>query len=183
MNARFDLSAVRALAAGEFDAGVPALARLLADAVDEGAGLHFMPPLAPSDALAYWRSLRDDVNARKRLVIGAFVHGELAGSVQLVPAAATNMPHRAEVQKLIVAAAHRRLGLGRALMHALHDAARLQGRPLLTLVTRRGGGAEPFYAALGYREAGCIPGGVLGPRGERHDSVLMVRDLAAPAAR
>lgn len=54
------------------------------------------------------------------------------------------------VEELMVDAALRRAGVGRALMAAFETWARRRGCRLVTLATRR---AAPFYAALGYERS------------------------------
>ena len=78
---------------------------------------------------------------------------------------------------MIVASALQGRGLGRALLHGLHEAARQRGRSLVLLNTRRGDRAERFYRGLGYQEAGVIPGYSLGPDGEVYDNLLLYRRL------
>ena len=64
----------------------------------------------------------------------------------------------AEVQKLLVHPAARRRGLARALMLRAQQEAARAGRNLLTLDTRAGDAAENLYRAMGWQEAGRIPG-------------------------
>jgi hypothetical protein len=47
----------------------------------------------------------------------------------------------------------------------------------LHLTYRDGMGLGDFYAALGYREVGRIPGAIRGAPGDDGDEVLMVRPL------
>jgi GNAT superfamily N-acetyltransferase len=51
----------------------------------------------------------------------------------------------------------RRRGIARALMTAIEDVARTEGRTLLTLDTRTGDSGEPLYRSLGYLMVGVIP--------------------------
>src|SRR5204863_8169810 len=83
--------------------------------------------------------------------------GALLGTAQLDLCTRPNGRHRAEVVKVIVHTKARRRGIGRALMLALEDEARRQGRGTLVLDTRRGDPAERLYAGVGYTLAGVIP--------------------------
>jgi ribosomal protein S18 acetylase RimI-like enzyme len=83
-----------------------------------------------------------------------------------------NQPHRAEVAKLLVAPAARRQGVARALMRQAEAVAQAAGRSLLTLDTRAGDAAEPLYRALGWQEAGRIPGYALDAAGVAHDTLF-----------
>jgi ribosomal protein S18 acetylase RimI-like enzyme len=154
-------------------ADLDALAELLREAVAGGASVSFRPPLAMSEARAFWAkavSVATTLVARDRA-------GAIAGCVQLRPAWAPNQPHRADVTKLLVRADARRGGLGRRLMEALEERARAAGFTLLTLHTRAGGGAEGLYRRLGWRTCGIIPGYVLDAAGAPADTVFLYKPL------
>jgi GNAT superfamily N-acetyltransferase len=57
---------------------------------------------------------------------------------------------------LAVDEAHKRCGVGRALMEAL-EARHAEGCDLLLLVTETNEAARRFYASLGYEEVGALP--------------------------
>jgi acetyltransferase len=158
---------------------LPALVDLLVETVNGGEPLGFMPPVAPVECRNYWLSLRGELRAGSRLLFGVWVADRLAGSGQLALPRWPNARHRAEVNKVLVATALRRQGIGRCLLGAMHEAALERGRTLLLLNTRRGGRGEGFYRGLGYREAGMIPGYAVGPKGEAHDSLLLYKCLQA----
>jgi GNAT superfamily N-acetyltransferase len=111
------------------------------------------------------------------VLLAASENGRIVGSGQLALAPWRNARHRATIEKVFVTAALRGRGIAKALINALHDAARLRGRSLLLINARRSAPAEQLYKQLGYREFGVIPGYALGPDGERWDSVCMYREL------
>ena len=154
-------------------ADLDALAELLREAVAGGASVSFRPPLATSEARAFW--------AKAVLVATTLVArdgaGAIVGCVQLRPAWAPNQPHRAEVTKLLVRAGARRGGLGRRLMEALEERARAAGFTLLTLNTRSGGAAEGLYRRLGWRTCGIIPGYALDASGAPADTVIFYKPI------
>ncbi len=118
------------------------------------------PPILRLDAAAATArldELADLARGGRSLLAVEDAPGRLAGTVQLVFATPPNQRHRADVAKLLVHRRARRLGLGRALMIALEDAAREAGRTLLTLDTAVGDSGEALYRALGWRFAGTIP--------------------------
>jgi GNAT superfamily N-acetyltransferase len=156
---------------------LPALVDLLAETVNGGEPLGFLPPVSLIECRNYWLSLRSELRAGSRLLFGVWVEDRLAGSGQLALPRWPNARHRAEVNKLLVATALRGQGLGRYLLGAMHEVARQRGRTLLLLNTRRGGRAERFYRGFGYREAGVIPGYAVGPGGEPFDSLLLYQCL------
>lgn len=168
---------VRMVASAEIEDLLPALVDLLRESVNGGASLGFLPPLTHDQARRYWLSLRAELRGGSRLLFAAHLSDRLAGSGQLALPPWPNARHRVEVHKLLVAAVLRGHGIGRQLLHAMHDAARRRDRSLLLLNTRRGDPAEIFYKRLGYREAGVIPGYTVGPAGEAYDNVAMYRLL------
>jgi GNAT superfamily N-acetyltransferase len=170
---------VRVIPATELEDLLPALAELLREAVDGGASLGFLPPLPHHEARRYWLSLRPELRGGSRLLFGAYVADRLAGTGQLALPSWPTARHRAELNKVMVATALRGHGIGRRLLQAIHECARQRGRSLLVLNARRGDPAETFYKQLGYREAGVIPGYMIGPWGEACDNVAMYRPLGA----
>ena len=154
----------------EFAAAREGLALLLVDAVDSGASVGFLPPVADADAARYWSGLQAAVERGEERVFG--VRGEdgtLDGCVVLALAPFPNQTHRADVKKLLVHRRARRRGLGRALMEAVEAEARRLGRTTLVLDTLADHPSERFYRELGWTEVGRIdryarvPGGGIEP--------------------
>ena len=163
----------------EIDARTEELAVLLIDAVDSGASIGFLAPLGADEAIRYWTSVSESLT---RMTFLAESGRKIVGTVQLDLCDRANGSHRAEVMKLLVHRSARRQGIGRALMAAAEDAARNQGRTLLVLDTRRGDASEAFYRALGYREAGVIPGYARSSTGELHDTILFYKELTVQSS-
>jgi GNAT superfamily N-acetyltransferase len=137
---------------------IPRLAAILAACVEEGAGVSFLPPLAPEVAWQFWQDTARDVASGQKMLLAEWVAGELAATVTLAFAWPQNQQHRAEVTKLLVHPSRRRHGLARRLMARLELEAERAGRTLLTLDTRAGDKAELLYRSMGWIEYGCIPG-------------------------
>lgn len=153
------------------------LAVLLIDAVDSGAAVSFLAPLAIETAEAWWRETISRSGKGAVFVVARDAEG-IAGSVQLHPAWAPNQPHRADVSKLLVHRRARGRGLGGRLMQAIEDAAREAGLQLLTLDAKRGTPAEQLYRRLGWTAAGSIPGYALDPDGRAlHDTVIFYKRI------
>lgn len=178
---------VRGVAVEVLDAAAAAsaerrLAEILTACVEAGAAsLSFLPPLAPERARAVWRKVAAEVAAGRRVLLAAWLDGTLAGTVQLDLGTPEDQPHRAELATLLVDPGMRRRGVARTLMQRAEQAAREAGRSLLTLHARAGdGGAEALFRALGWREAGRIPGYALDA--DRHtlrDGLILWRRLEA----
>ncbi|MBJ3776195.1 GNAT family N-acetyltransferase [Acuticoccus mangrovi] len=166
---------IEALDVEAFDAALPALAEVLQACVAGGASVNFVCPFSLEEARAFFLDkVRPAVVAGHRVVLAAWVDGEIVGTVQLACDTPPNQPHRADVTKLLVHPKARRRGIGRHLMEALHEAARARGRSLLTLDTLVGDAAEPLYVSVGYRRVGPIPGYSLAPDGSGRLDATMI---------
>lgn len=155
-----------------------ALSDLLIDAVNSGAAMGFLPPIAAEDANAFWRDVASDVAAGFRVVLAARVDGQLAGSAQLELSRRSNGLHRAEVQKVMVHRRFRRRGLGRALMTAVDETARELGRSTLFLDTFAHHDARKLYEAAGWVHSGDIPAFARTPDGELRATSIYFRLLS-----
>ncbi len=158
---------------------VPQLVELLRDAVDAGASVGFLAPLSDSDGRQYWTEVFSEVGRQSRIVLAAVQHDQIVGSVQLALGTMPNALHRAEVQKLIVLRSHRRHGIGQALMTAVEEAARQEGRHVVVLDTRLGDDAERLYTHMGYLRVGVIPQFARSSTGTLDATVIFYRDLSA----
>jgi hypothetical protein len=103
---------VRILSPDDIRRHIASLSAILADCVAAGAGVTFLMPFTAGDARPFWLNVADGAEAGRLVVLGGFVDGALAGSVQLALVALPNQPHRAEVMKLIVSPGMRRRGMG-----------------------------------------------------------------------
>jgi acetyltransferase len=106
------------------------------------------------------RAYREAVAAlddRDRVLLVADDDGEVVAMAQLVRSAVMNASHRAEVQRVAVADRARGRSVGREIMAATEDAARMLQISLLWLTTHDGSEACAFYEALGYSKMGVMP--------------------------
>jgi GNAT superfamily N-acetyltransferase len=160
------------------DAEIDMLAEVLHAVVHANAGVSFFTPFSIEEARAFWvdKVLPDMHAGRRRVVIARLDERERAkgegkrstgkgeerserilGTVQLELEMPPNQQHRAAVAKLLVHPAAWRRGIGRALMLALEEIARSEGRSLLTLDTVSGSSAEFLYRSLDFIAVGVIP--------------------------
>ena len=157
------------------------LGEVLHAVVHTGAGVSFIVPFSLEEARAFWvEKVLPGVRAGTRGVLVARRDARIVGTVHIDLAMPPNQQHRAEVLKLLVHPSARRHGIARALMSALEDVARSQGRTLLTLDTWTGGAAETLYRSLGYVTVGVIPRfarGSLTP--ELEPTTIMYKELSA----
>jgi ribosomal protein S18 acetylase RimI-like enzyme len=154
------------------------LGRILVDCVATGASVSFLPPLPHATATAFYQARATDIARGHRILLAAWLNGQLAGSVMVDLAMPPNQPHRAEIQKLLVDPGVRRQGVARALMRAAEQAAQQAGRTLLVLDTREGDSAEPLYRSLGWTEVGVIPKFARNAEGGLDGTVIFFKQLA-----
>jgi GNAT superfamily N-acetyltransferase len=128
------------------------LAELLLDAHASNMALGLRAPLTHERARDAWRGLGE------RELLCAFDGGRVVGSVVIARASADNGGHRAEIQRLAVAAPHRGTGLGTALLAAAVARAHEVGLTLLWLSTHAETASDRFYANRGWTRYGVVPG-------------------------
>lgn len=161
---------------------IAALSGILIEVVANGGSVSFMHPLAPDAAAAFWTGSLAAAAAGKRVVLGATVGGELAGTVTLDLDTPPNQPHRADIAKLMTCVRHRGRGVARALMTEAERIAVAEGRTLLTLDTAEEDGAAGLYEALGYEFAGAIPGYAYKPLGGLTGTRIYFKRVGAGAS-
>jgi GNAT superfamily N-acetyltransferase len=130
---------------------VPRLAQLHAEAMAAGMALG---ATAATDLEALHRHALAE---HGRVVLIAELDGRVVGMAHLAPSTAANAPHRAEVQRVAVAADARGTGVGRELMEAVEEIGRARDLSLLWLTTHEGSDACAFYEAAGYTKLGVVP--------------------------
>jgi ribosomal protein S18 acetylase RimI-like enzyme len=131
-------------------------------------------------ALERWyRGVVAGLDDRDRLLVVAEEGDRLVGMVQLVFSGATNAEHRAEVQRIGVAADARGRGIGGSLMAAVEEVARDHRIMLLWLTTHDATDACVFYEAIGYTKLGVMPNYSRRPDGTLWPGAFYFKDLSA----
>jgi GNAT superfamily N-acetyltransferase len=168
---------IRRLGPGEPRERLDALAEVLADCVAGGASVGYMAPFSHEDARAVFEVYARDAEEGRRIILGAFLDGDLVGTAQLVLAVPPNQPHRAEVARVLVHRSARRRGIANRLMEQLEQEARAEGRTLLVLDAVTGGDAARLYDRLGWNTVGVIPDYALYPDGRPCDTTVFWKSL------
>jgi len=167
------------------DVEIDMMAEVLHAVVHNGASVSFCTPFSIGEARAFWveKVLPEVRGHRRRMVVARLNDNDgtnrIVGTVQLELEMPPNQPHRAAVAKLLVHPAARRRGVARALMNALEDMARSEGRTLLTLDTVSGSNGELLYRSLDFTPVGIIPRyarGALTP--ELESTTIMYKELS-----
>jgi GNAT superfamily N-acetyltransferase len=141
------------------------LRELMMEVVAAGASVHFMHPLQPPDADAFWDGSLAAAARGERIILGAWDGEVLAGTVTLQLLCPPNQPHRGEIAKMMTRLSYRGRGIGTGLLHVAETLAVRHKRNLLVLDTARDEGASGFYEKHGYILAGEIPDYALRPHG------------------
>ena len=157
----------------------PALARLHLEAHDDGMALGLLSPQDPNALTDAYRTLIATLDVLPRVLVVAELNGAVVGMAQVAPSDAQNAAHRAEVQRVAVAAEARGMGVGRELMLGVEREARARGLTLLWLTTHDGSAAARFYEALGYSRLGVMPNYSRRPDGELASGAFFYRTLDA----
>jgi GNAT superfamily N-acetyltransferase len=153
------------------------LAAVLVDCVAGGASVSYMAPFSHEQARGVFDVVAEEVERGRRLLLAAFLNGDVVGTVQVVLALPPNQPHRAEIAKLLVRRSARRRGIAELLMERAEAEARVEGKTLLVLDTVTGDDAERLYERLGWTKVGVIPGYALYPDGRPCDTTVFWKAL------
>jgi GNAT superfamily N-acetyltransferase len=168
---------VRRLTAADTRSALGELAAVLVDAVEGGDSVSFMEGFGLGEARAFYEALLPEVERGTRVLLAAYVDGELVGTVQFVHSWPPNSQHRAEVAKLLVHRRARGHGVGRALMERLEEEARADGKTLLVLDTVTGRAADRLYERLGWSRLGTVPEYARDPDGRFCDATFFYKHL------
>ena len=168
---------VRRLSPAEAREQLDALAAVLADCVAGGASVGYLEPFSPADARAVYEVYVRDAEEGRRVILGAFLDGNLVGTAQLVLAVPPNQPHRAEVARVLVHRSARRRGIAQRLMEQLEHEARAEGRTLLVLDAVTDGDAARLYERIGWTTVGVIPNYALYPDGRFCDTTVFWKTI------
>jgi ribosomal protein S18 acetylase RimI-like enzyme len=136
-----------------------------------------MAPFSHEQARGAFDLVADEVDQGRRLLLAAFLNGNVVGTVQVVLALPPNQPHRAEIAKLLVHRSARGRGIAQLLMDGAEAEARAEGKTLLVLDTVTGDDAERLYERLGWTRVGVIPGYALYPDGRPCDTTVFWKSL------
>jgi ribosomal protein S18 acetylase RimI-like enzyme len=167
---------VRVLDPAEARAHLDALAAVVVDCVEGGASVSYLAPFSLDDARAAVEPMVAEAELGRRLLLAAFLEGELVGTVQVLLAFPPNQPHRGEIAKMLVHRSARNRGIGQLLMEHAETAAKAAGKTLLVLDTANGTAAR-LYERQGWVRVGEIPNFALYPDGSPCATVFYYKEL------
>jgi ribosomal protein S18 acetylase RimI-like enzyme len=167
---------IRVLDPTEVREHLDALAAVVVDCVEGGASVSYLAPFTLADARAAVEPMVAEAEAGRRLILAAFLDGNLVGTVQVLLAFPPNQPHRGEIAKMLVHRSARNRGIGQQLMEHAEEAARAAGKTLLVLDTANGTAAR-LYERQDWVKVGEIPNFALYPDGSPCATVFYYKEL------
>ena len=154
-----------------------AIVALWVDVTNAGGAVGFVLPVTADDVRTTAEAALDAVAAgRDHLLVGV----DDARPVALL-FVADNVyalkDHWRVLKRVMVAPGSQGRGYGGALMREAAAVAEKLGLAGLQVTVRAGMGTEDFYARLGYREVGRVPGALRVAPGDDRDEIIMWLDL------
>jgi GNAT superfamily N-acetyltransferase len=146
------------------------------DVSNAGGAVGFAPPVSPAEVTPVLDAMVERVHRGRDVVTLLRVDGAMAGFAVLSFSLSPLRTHWASVFRVQVHPSRQGQGLGTVMMTGVHDIARARGLEFLHLTVRGGTGLERFYAKLGYREFGRMPGAIrVAPGDDREEIHLTCR--------
>jgi GNAT superfamily N-acetyltransferase len=152
---------------------------LWVEVTNAGGAVGFVAPVSADEVWPVAEATFDGVaSGLDRLLVG--VDGDEVVAVLLVVDNRFVLKDHWRVLKRVMVTPHSQgRGYGAALMREAEKLGRKAGMAGLLVTVRGGGGIENFYARLGYREVGRIPGALRIAPGDDRDDIHMWLDLSA----
>ena len=146
------------------------LVALWVDVTNGGGAVGFVPPVGPAEvepvAAGALAGVAEGVD---RLLVG-YAGGRLAGMLLLIDQRFPLASHWRTVKRVMVRPELQGHRYGAELVRGAERMAREEGLAALHLTVRAGAGVERFYAGLGYKEVGRLPGAIrVAPEDDRDE--------------
>jgi GNAT superfamily N-acetyltransferase len=148
------------------------------DVTNAGGAVGFVAPVTTADVrVVAEQAFAGVVDGHDRLLLG-FDQDRLVALAFLTDNRFVLKAHWRVLKRVMVTPGSQGRGYGAALMRESARVAREMGLVGLQVTVRGGHGLEGFYASLGYREVGRLPGGLRVAPGDDRDEILMWLALA-----
>lgn len=142
-----------------------------------GGAVGFVPPVTTERVRPVAEAaLAGVAEGIDHLLVG-FDDGELVALLFVVDNRFALKDHWRVLKRVMVTPSSQGRGYGAALMREAEKVGRKLGLAGLQLTVRGGMGTEEFYARVGYRETGRLPGALRVAPGDDRDEISMWRDL------
>lgn len=153
------------------------LVTLWTDVTNAGGAVGFVAPVTRDDV---WPTAAEAYAAmadgHDRLLVG-YAGDRLAAALFFTGNRFVLKNHWCTLKRVMVHPDCQRRGYGVALMREAERAGRRLGWQALQVTVRHGLGLERFYAGLGYREVGRVPGAIRVAPDDDRDEIIMWRTL------
>ncbi|GAA0531827.1 GNAT family N-acetyltransferase [Paractinoplanes ferrugineus] len=152
---------------------------LWVEVTNAGGAVGFVAPITAAEVWETAEAAFGGVTSGlDRLIVGV-EDGALGALLFVVDNRFGLKDHWRVLKRVMVSPERQGRGLGAALMREAEALARAMGLAALHVTVRGGTGREDFYARLGYREVGRIPGAIRVAPGDDRDDILMWLELGA----
>jgi predicted N-acetyltransferase YhbS len=154
-----------------------AIVGLWVEATNAGGAVGFVAPVSAEQVRPTAEAALDGVRAGPdRLLVGVD-DGRLVALLFVTDNRFGLKDHWRVLKRVMVAPGSQGRGYGAALMREAARVGEESGLAALQVTVRGGLGIEDFYAKLGYREVGRIPGAIRVAPGDDRDEILMWLEL------
>lgn len=146
---------------------------LWTDVTNAGGAVGFVAPVTRDDVRPTARRAIEGVESGYDHLLAGFDGAGLVALLFVVDNRFALKAHWRVLKRVMVAPGRQGSGYGGALMREAAAAARHLGVEALAVTVRGGGGTEGFYAGLGYREVGRLPGALRVAPDDDRDEIIM----------
>jgi GNAT superfamily N-acetyltransferase len=155
-----------------------AIVAMWAEVANAGGAVGFAGPVRLDEVRDFAQPAFDRVEDGDDHLLVGYERDELVGMLLLVSHHFALTEHWRTVKRVMVRPDRQGNGYGVALLRQAEAVARRLGWAALHLTVRDGTGTERFYARLGYREVGRLPGALRVAPGDDRDEIHMWLALA-----
>jgi GNAT superfamily N-acetyltransferase len=155
---------------GELRAAVVAL---WVQVTNSGGAVGFVPPVVAADVLPTAEAALRQVAEGSDHLLAGFDDGRLVALLFVAHNGHRLKDHWRTLKRVMVTPGSQGRGYGSAIMREATRVGEKMGLEALQVTVRGGTGTEDFYARLGYREVGRVPGALRVAPGDDRDEIIM----------
>jgi GNAT superfamily N-acetyltransferase len=154
-----------------------AIVALWVEVTNDGGAVGFVPPVSAEQVRPTFQAAIDGVrDGLDHLLVGVD-DGRLVALLFITDNRFALKDHWRLLKRVMVAPGCQGRGYGAALMREAAHVSEKMGLAALQVTVRGGMGIEKFYAGLGYREVGRVPGALRVAPGDDRDDIIMWLEL------
>jgi GNAT superfamily N-acetyltransferase len=153
---------------------------LWVDVTNAGGAVGFVPPVTADDVRPMAEAAFAGFDAGLDHLLVGVDDGRLVALLFIIDNRFALQAHWRVLKRVMVTPDSQRRGYGAALMREAAAVAQKMGLDALQVTVRGGMGTEGFYAGLGYREVGRLPGALRVADDDDRDEIIMWFPLTEP---